>query len=177
MTEKYIGCDVYDSGHDNNDKKVDVFYDGYTLPFESESFDTVLTTQVLEHVQHFDEVFKELVRVLKKDGIFIITVPFIGEEHEKPYDFRRFTSFGIKNIFEKYDIELLEIKKSTNYKNSIRFISCMYSDNKYRQNKNLRNFVFRYLRCAFENSKFLLQGVNPTVEEDLGINLLVVGKK
>ena len=67
--EEYIGCDIYESGHNSNDKKVDVFYDGHTLPFNSESFDTILITQVLEHVQNFDEIFKELVRVLKKNGI------------------------------------------------------------------------------------------------------------
>lgn len=175
--EEYIGCDIYESGHNSNDKKVDVFYDGHTLPFNSESFDTILITQVLEHVQNFDEIFKELVRVLKKNGIFIITVPFVGEEHEKPYDFRRFTSFGVKNFFDKYNIEILEIRKSTNYKNSIRFVKCMYSDNKYRQNKSLKNLLSRYLKCVTENLKFILEREDVAGKDDLGINIFAVGRK
>lgn len=154
-----------------------MFYDGHILPFESEHFDVVLTTQVLEHVQYFDEVFKELVRVVKKNGIFIITVPFVGEEHEKPYDFRRFTSFGIKNLFDNYNIELLEIKKSTDYKNTIRFVKCMYSDNRYRQNKCLRNLFCRYLRCVSENLKFVLGGTDNAKENDIGINILAIGRR
>ena len=177
--EEYVGCDILESGHNNNDKNADIFYDGHTLPLLSESFDFVLATQVLEHVQYFVEVFGELVRILKKGGIFIITVPFAAEEHEQPYDFRRFTSYGIKNLFSKYGIELLELRRSTNYKETIGFIKCMCSDNRYRQNKNFKNLIFRYFRCIFENLRFVLEGMSYSAEikDDLTLNFFVIGKK
>ena len=179
ICDKYIGVDVYESGHGNENKKVDIFYDGHVLPFDSERFDIILSTQVLEHVQYFDDVFAELVRVLKKNGIFIITVPLASEEHEKPYDFRRFTSFGIKSLFDRYNLELLELKRSTNYKESIRFIKCMYSDNRYRQHKCLKNFVCRYLRCVLENSQFILSYMNrhTVIKDDLTLNFCIIAKK
>lgn len=175
--EKYIGCDIAESGHDEEDKMADVFYDGHTLPFEAESFDAVLSTQVMEHVEYFDEVFREIVRILKKNGIIIMSIPFAGEEHEQPYDFRRFTSFGIRSIFEKNGFEILELRKSTDYKNTIRFIRCIYRDNAYRKNKSIYNFVCRYLQSIITNLIFILNRKNMKDDEDLSISLLVVGRK
>ena len=155
LHKTYIGCDIYISGHENNDKRADVYYDSHILPFEAESFDTILSTQVLEHVEEFDKIFQELIRVLKAGGVLILTVPFCFEEHEKPFDFRRFTSFGIRKLFEDNGIELLEIKKSTSYKTTIGYMRCMYYDNKFRKNKNLINFIERHVCCIINNIKFI----------------------
>lgn len=177
----YTGCDIHVSGHPDNDKKADVYYDGHTIPFETERFDTILSTQVLEHVEELDEIFRELVRVLKKDGIMILTIPFCFEEHEKPYDFRRFTSFGIKRLFENNGIELLEIRKSTNYKTAIRYMNCMYYDNQYRKEQTLYHFIARYVCCVINNFMFAFLGTNKkhgkSEDDDMGINFFVIGKK
>lgn len=177
----YIGCDVHVSGHPDNDKKADVYYEGHNLPFEAEYFDTVLSTQVLEHVEEFDEIFRELVRILKREGFLIITIPFCFEEHEKPYDFRRFTSFGIKKLFEDHGIELLDIKKSTNYKTTIMYMRCMYRDNIYRKKKNLFNFITRYVCCVINNFRFVFLRTNKSrnkrEDDDMGINFFVIGRK
>lgn len=178
--ETYIGCDVYISGHENDDKRADVYYDGRTIPFEAESFDIVLSTQVLEHVEEFDEIFHELIRVLKKDGVMILTVPFCFEEHEKPFDFRRFTGFGIRKLFTDNGMEILEMEKSTDYKTAIMYMKCMYRDNKYRKNKNLLNFIARHGCCIINNIKFVLLSTKRNhlwEDDDMGLNYFVVGKK
>lgn len=64
---------------DTNYKQEQVFnvinYDGYTIPFENESFDLVFSSNVLEHIPHIKDFQKEIYRVLKKDATCIHLVP------------------------------------------------------------------------------------------------------
>jgi SAM-dependent methyltransferase len=53
-------------------------YDGHRLPFPNGIFDAIYSSNVLEHVPHEDEFQKELMRVLKPDGIVIHVVPSGG---------------------------------------------------------------------------------------------------
>jgi ubiquinone/menaquinone biosynthesis C-methylase UbiE len=68
------------------------------MPIEDEKFDAILCTQVLEHLEWPRESLKEMYRVLKKGGKLYITVPMAQDEHQVPYDFFRYTSYGLKSI-------------------------------------------------------------------------------
>jgi len=68
------------------------------LPFEDSSFEAVLCTQVLEHLERPGKAVKELYRVLKPGGKLFLTAPMAHKEHQVPYDFYRYTSFGLKSI-------------------------------------------------------------------------------
>lgn len=50
------------------------------IPFESNSFDYVIFTEVLEHVaiKHPKEILEEIVRILKPDGILYLTTPNVS---------------------------------------------------------------------------------------------------
>lgn len=111
----YVGVDLETSGHDHQSSKVDYFYDGKTLPFPTGHFDAVVCFEVLEHVFNIDEVLAEIKRVLKPNGQLLVTIPFAWDEHEAPYDFARYTSYGIKHILEKNQFDVIEIRKSTTY--------------------------------------------------------------
>ena len=50
---------------------------------------------MLEHVENIDLLLAECNRVIKVGGEFVVSVPFLYREHEQPYDFRRFTSYGL----------------------------------------------------------------------------------
>ena len=86
---EYIGVDYLIEGRTENIDTIDFYYDGKKIPFENNTFDGVLCTEVLEHVFNLNEVLNELNRVLKPKGKAIITTPFMWEEHEMPYDFAR----------------------------------------------------------------------------------------
>jgi len=97
--ESYTGVDVAQGGHSHADSKIDVFYDGHHLPFEDQRFDAVVSFEVLEHVFNLQEVLAEVHRVMKPSGVLFVTVPFAWPEHEQPYDYARYTSFGITHEF------------------------------------------------------------------------------
>lgn len=70
----------------------------HEMPIESNMFDAVLCTQVLEHLEWPRESVKEMFRVLKPGGKLFMTVPMAHPEHQTPYDFFRYTSYGLKSI-------------------------------------------------------------------------------
>lgn len=115
LAEEYIGVDIEDSGHNHEDSKVDLFWDGVSLPFEDNYFDSVVSFEVFEHVFNPSEVFKEIRRVLKPGGTLLMSTPFIYGEHEQPFDFARYTSFGIKHMLEINDFNVIEAKKTGSF--------------------------------------------------------------
>jgi len=70
----------------------------HEMPIENDIFDAVLCTQVLEHLEWPRESVKEMHRVLKPGGKLYMTVPMAQNEHQTPYDFFRYTSYGLESI-------------------------------------------------------------------------------
>jgi SAM-dependent methyltransferase len=70
------------------------------IPVEDDRFDFVVFNQVMEHLPEPALVLRELRRVLKPGGKMIYTAPLFYEEHEQPYDFYRYTQFGIRHLME-----------------------------------------------------------------------------
>ena len=122
----YVGLDIEVSGRGPELKNQDLTYDGYNIPFPDNHFDGVLSTQVLEHVNNDVRIISEIFRVLKPNGKVIITVPFCYPEHEKPYDYRRFTTFGIKQSFESIGFEDLQITKQISSLQTIATLFAVY---------------------------------------------------
>ena len=85
----------------NEDQKLDV---------EDGVFSCVVLSEVMEHLYKPHEALREINRVLIPEGLLIGTVPFFMWEHEKPYDFHRYTYFGLKRMFKDngYDIIRLD---------------------------------------------------------------------
>ena len=104
--ENYIGIDVEDSGHDSDRKIVDRYFDGFSIPFDDNTFDSILCTEVLEHAVDPEILIQEMKRVTKNDGMIFLTVPSMWGEHEIPYDFRRYTSYGIKKMASDHGLEI-----------------------------------------------------------------------
>ncbi len=150
---EYIGVDYKIEGREEAQKEVDVFYDGKTIPFEDEKFDSILCTEVLEHVFNLDELLLEFNRVLKIGGKAITTTPFMWEEHEMPYDYARYTTPALKFLYEKNGFEIVN-----NYKigNHIHVIATFCS--RYLVNKLPFRTLFRYIILSFTIFYFNLLG-------------------
>jgi len=76
----------------------DSFYDGNCLPFVDESFDTVISIQVLEHTPQPRRLVSEMARVLRKDGTLILAAPFSFRLHEEPHDYFRYSPHGLREL-------------------------------------------------------------------------------
>jgi SAM-dependent methyltransferase len=107
QVDSYTGVDVETSGHSDSDKKADVLYDGTIMPFPDGTFDSFICSEVLEHVFDIDHALRDLHRVLSPSAMGIVTTPFAWPEHEQPYDFARYSRFGLKHVLEKNGFEIL----------------------------------------------------------------------
>ena len=85
------------------------------IPFPDSSFDTVVSTQVFEHVENPELAAAEVSRVLKKGGRLVITVPQWNELHEEPHDYWRYTKFGLQALFERHGCRLMEMEQRGGY--------------------------------------------------------------
>jgi SAM-dependent methyltransferase len=108
--DSYVGLDV-DSEVARQRATADFLYDGREFPFETASFDAVVCNQVLEHVFNPDEFVREIVRVLKPRGHLLLTVPFAWDEHEQPFDYARYSSFGLSALLGRHGVEIIVFKK------------------------------------------------------------------
>ncbi len=101
----YVGCDI-----DQSDLgKVDILCPADAIPVTDNSFDTVFSTQVLEHVANHQGMLAEAFRVLKPGGNLILSCPMYWPLHEEPYDFFRFTKYGLQHLLLEKGFTQVEI--------------------------------------------------------------------
>ncbi len=80
------------------------------IPKPNNSYDVVVNTQVLQHVEEPQKVINELYRILKPGGKLFLTAPQGWGIHAAPYHFFNFTNFGLKSLFEKAGFKIVFIK-------------------------------------------------------------------
>jgi SAM-dependent methyltransferase len=120
---EYYGIDI-----DIENKEADIFADVTSVPLEDKIADVVVSFYLLEHVENPQKVINEKYRILKEGGIIFMLVPLYWEEHEQPYDFFRFTRYGIdmmlKNAgFKEIDVRVVNSKHSILGINLVRLFS------------------------------------------------------
>ena len=111
----YIGLDIDDRGLDHTGSVIDVYYDGEHIPFEDGYFDSIFSSEVYEHVPNLWDIMLEINRVIKIGGIMMVSAPFAWNEHGVPYDFQRFTQYGMRNLLESNGFEIIRTEIATNY--------------------------------------------------------------
>lgn len=71
------------------------------------SFDTILSSSVLEHIWRHEVIWREMARTLKPGGHLILTVPFVYALHEVPHDYFRWTRFALEKACEETGLEIV----------------------------------------------------------------------
>jgi SAM-dependent methyltransferase len=102
--------------------------DLHAIPLPDASFDAIVSTQTLEHTQDPAQVLRELHRVMKPGAPILLSAPFAYEEHLKPNDFYRFTSFGLRHLFELAGFEIESIDWLEGWFGTLGYLLRMASD-------------------------------------------------
>ena len=105
----YYGLDYLDTVAKLYKTNPDVFADAQRLPIIDHSVDTVALIEVLEHVPDPNIAIAEASRILKINGILIITVPFLYPLHDAPYDFHRWSQFALEKLASQHQFSVIEI--------------------------------------------------------------------
>lgn len=110
----YIGVDWDNSLHhtDEVDLKADLTK---SFPLKDANADTVVSFQVIEHLPEPASFFSECFRILKPGGHLFFTVPFMWHIHEDPYDYYRFTKFGLKYLLDSSGFIDILIQENTGF--------------------------------------------------------------
>lgn len=151
ITSSYIGIDIKGGGHSDQDKTVDKFYNGSDIPFPSDSFDVVICTEVLEHVNEPQKLLCEISRVLKTGGQLFLTMPFVWNEHEIPSDFYRFTRFEHQQLFKQSGLFILKLEETTGVFGVCgQLISAFIFENLFSKNKILKLLTAIIFCCPIQ---------------------------
>lgn len=140
LVNEYIGLDHQESFH--GQASVDIFGTAYDIPEPDASFDCVLCTAVLEHLEEPESALREAYRVLKPGGYGIYTIPMYWHLHEEPRDFFRYTKYGIAHLARKAGFEEVEIQPLSG------FLMTFASESSY--------FLQRFRRGPF---RYLIDGI------------------
>lgn len=108
----YFGVDFGATAglHYGEATRADLLVDGTSTNLPAASFETLLCTQVLEHVYDTQAFLAECHRLLAPGGRAIFTVPFLFQCHAEPNDFYRFTPFALRRRFEEAGFFIAELK-------------------------------------------------------------------
>lgn len=91
------------------------------IPVEADRYDLALFSQVLEHVPDPAPVLAELRRVLKPGARLWASAPLFYEEHDQPYDFYRYTQYGLRRLFETAGFREVKIEWLEGYLGTISY--------------------------------------------------------
>jgi ubiquinone/menaquinone biosynthesis C-methylase UbiE len=99
-----------------DNSKIDIQSDISSIPVPDHSFDTILCTEVFEHIPYPDQAVKEFSRILKPGGKLITTAPFCSMTHFAPYHFATgFNIYWYQEVFKKYGFTIVSFERNGNY--------------------------------------------------------------
>ena len=123
ISDKYYAIDFKTALPKNEDRNI-IQIEGTAekLDFKSNYADIIISNQVLEHVNDEKLAVKEAYRVLKKGGTFAGSLPHISPIHLEPYDYRRFTSFGIIKLLKDAGFTNIKIESNGGVYNTVAYL-------------------------------------------------------
>ncbi len=111
--DRYVGVDWSNTPHL---LKADIIADlNKPLPIDPGVADVIISISVLEHLCEPQIMLGEAYRILKPGGSIFLQVPWQWWIHEAPYDFYRYSPFGLKYLFEKTGFKEVNVQPTAGY--------------------------------------------------------------
>lgn len=147
---------------------------GLALPFQAETFDTVLCTQVLEHVTRPHVLMYEICRVLRPRGHLVLSAPQTNPLHEAPHDYFRFTRYGLECLAQEAGLRVIRLE---NFGGALACLGQLLANHVplLRRPRRLGEIVRGVIQAAVQWPCFHLDRLIPVPESTIGY-LLVAEK-
>lgn len=173
----YMGCDIVQS----SEQKVDVICPSTSIPLKDASFDTVFSTQVLEHVEDHGKMLSEAFRLLRPGGNLILSCPMMWPHHEVPYDFFRFTRYGLEYLFKQAGFVDVNIQQNGGKWATIgQLRQTVWSETVRKDKKLWRRFLFLFYKYGLKyllNIRYsILESMDPD-DDFITLNFVVTARK
>lgn len=111
--DSYTGVDWTKTFHDS---KVDIVSNlNEKIELDNEVADTLISISVMEHLCEPQVFLNESFRILKKDGNFILQVPWQWWIHEAPHDYFRYSPFALEYMFNKAGFSDIQIEATSGF--------------------------------------------------------------
>lgn len=141
--EHYVGVDWSVSFHNI---KADIVANlNEPLPIESAIADTVLSFSVMEHLSEPQKMLSEAYRILKPGGSMILQVPWQWSIHEAPYDFFRYTPYGLRLMLERAGFVDIKVQAQAGFFTMMVMKINYFSKRCVRGPKTIRFFIFTFM--------------------------------
>lgn len=142
ICDKYIKMDIFKG------ENIDVVGSADKIPFNNDSFDSIISTQVLEHLKYPEKSIQEMNRVLKKGGICLLTAPQFNELHSEPHDYFRYTKYGLIELFERNNFDVVEYSQIGGYNVVVAQIKIRYLLDRFNLHRHkilgkIANYLFK----------------------------------
>jgi SAM-dependent methyltransferase len=175
-SSEYIGLEI-DTKENKSLKDADYYYDGNNFPFNDNDFDSIVANEVFEHVFNPDNFLNEINRILKTDGKLFMTIPFVWDEHEQPFDYARYSSYGIKSILEKHGFAIVEQRKSVSDIRVIFQLLNLYTFKKLVSKNGMINLLVTLIFIAPINILGSLINLILPLNSDLYLDNIILARK
>lgn len=110
--------------------------------------DTIISLSVMEHLCEPQIFLNESYRILKKDGVMILQVPWQWWIHESPYDFFRYTPYGLKYMFKKAGFSDIKVEAQSGFF-TMWFMKINYFSNRFVRGPKLLRWIIMVVLIPF----------------------------
>lgn len=157
--EQYIGVDWSKS---NYGVGADLLADlNESLPIESGTADTVVSLSVLEHLYNPEKMILEAYRILKVDGAIVLQVPWQWWIHEAPYDYFRYSPYGLMHLLVKAGFRNVDIEPTCGFFTTW-FLKLIYFSNRFIRGPRFWRGILRALLTPIW---YILQVTSPVLDK------------
>jgi SAM-dependent methyltransferase len=140
--DKYIGVDWTNTLHNSKADIVSNLNEKIELP--DQYADTIISLSVMEHLCEPQIFLNESYRILKDGGMIVLSVPWMWWIHEAPYDYFRYTPYGLKYMFEKAGFKDIHVQPVSGFF-TMWFLKMNYFSESWIRGSKIRQGVTRAL--------------------------------